>query len=126
MKELKCPNCGGPVKHKGWGKYYCEYCGTEFENKDEYGVIHIVKEQSDTVTLAAKAIVDEHMFRCYSLMGEDKDKMYAHIKESLCDQLAHGLVQYLNLRENYDPMHMNMSFIGTVDVVDPVSRRYSY
>lgn len=126
MKELKCPNCGGPVKHKGWGKYYCEYCGTEFENKDEYGVIHIVKEQSDTVTLAAKAIVDEHMLRCYSLMGEDKDKIYAHIKESLCDQLAHGLVQYLNLRENYDPMHMNMSFIGTVDVVDPASRRYSY
>lgn len=126
MKELKCPNCGGPVKHKGWGKYYCEYCGTEFENKDEYGVIHIVKEQSDTVTLAAKAIVDEHMLRCYSLMGEDKDKMYAHIKESLCDQLAHGLVQYLNLRENYDPMQMNMSFIGTVDVVDPASRRYSY
>lgn len=126
MKELKCPNCGGPVKHKSWGKYYCEYCGTEFENKDEYGVIHIVKEHSDTVTLAAKAVVDEHMLRCYSLMGEDKDKMYAHIKESLCDQLAHGLVQYLNLRESYDPMFMNMSFIGTVDVVDPASRRYSH
>ena len=24
----------------------CEYCGTEFENKDEYGVIHIVKEKT--------------------------------------------------------------------------------
>ena len=40
IKEMKCPNCGGPIKHLGWGKYHCEYCGTEFENKDEYGVIH--------------------------------------------------------------------------------------
>lgn len=126
MKELRCPNCGGHVIHKGQGKYHCEYCGTDFENKDEYGVIHIVRERSDTVTLAAKAIIDEHMLRYYSQMGDNKDSMYAYIKESLCDQLAHGLMQYLNLKENYDPMHMNVNFIGTVDVVDPASRRYSY
>jgi len=126
MKELKCPNCGGYVKHKGWGKYLCEYCGTEFENRDEYGVIHIVRERSDTVTLAVKATVDEPMLHYYSQMDENKDSMYAYIKESICDQLAHGLVQYLDLKQNYDPIHMNVNFIGTVDVVDPTSRRYSY
>lgn len=126
MTELRCPNCGGHVTHKGWGKYHCDYCGTDFENKDEYGNIHIIKEHSNTVTLAAKAVVDDPMIRWYALMGEDKDNIYAHIKEDICEQLARGLVKYLDLKENYDPMSMRMNFIGTVDVVDPATRRYSY
>jgi len=51
---MKCPNCGGPITHLGWGKYHCEYCGTEFENKDEYGVIHVIGETPDTVKLVAR------------------------------------------------------------------------
>lgn len=58
IKEMKCPNCGGPIKHLGWGKYYCEYCDSQFENKDEYGVIHVIGETTGTVKLVAKTQVD--------------------------------------------------------------------
>ena len=51
MKELKCPNCGGHVIHKGWGKYHCEYCGTDFENKDEAVVEILALVSGGTISL---------------------------------------------------------------------------
>jgi len=41
MKELKCPNCGGPLVHN-YSEYHCEYCGSRFD-KTEYGELRLIK-----------------------------------------------------------------------------------
>ena len=42
MKELKCPNCGGPLVRDGFGQYHCEYCNSKFK-EIEYGELRLIQ-----------------------------------------------------------------------------------
>ena len=97
IKELKCPNCGGALTHQGWGKYKCEYCNSTFENKDEFGNVHIIeRERPRIVTLAAKSIIPDDIFYHYQKNG-NTEAFYAQVKHELAYQLAEGLTKYLEI-----------------------------
>lgn len=126
IKELKCPNCGGPIQHRGWGKYKCDYCNSEFENKDEYGNIYIIeKEQPGVLTLGAKASIPDYIWHHYYKNGKE-EVAYKYIKDELSHQLAQGLTQYLNIKYNPNIIEGQTDIYATVKIIDPSSTRYRY
>lgn len=126
IKELKCPNCGGPIKHQGWGKYKCEYCNSNFENKDEYGNIHIIEvERPGIVTLAAKTSIPDHIFYYYKNNGRE-EAIYEQVKDELVHQLAEGLTKYLDIKYNMNIKDMSTDMYAYVKLLDPSSEKYRY
>lgn len=126
IKELKCPNCGGSLTHQGWGKYKCEYCNSTFENKDEFGNVHIIeRERPGIVTLAAKSIIPDDIFYHYQKNG-NTEAFYAQVKHELAYQLAEGLTKYLDVKYSMNFKDMSTDCYAYVKILDPASERYRY
>ena len=126
IKELKCPNCGGPLIHQGWGKYKCEYCNSIFENKDEFGNVHIIeRERPGIVTLGTKSVIPDDIFYHYQKSG-NTEAFYAQVKHELAYQLAEGLTKYLDVKYSMNFKDMSTDCYAYVKVLDPASERYRY
>ena len=64
MDKRQCTNCGAPLKSLGWGKYKCEYCGTEYKEEDCFGEIkYIAVNTPPYQTLVAKTAIDDYWIK---------------------------------------------------------------
>ena len=67
----KCPNCGANIEvDSNSNTTKCEYCNSTFENRDEFGNVHIIeRERPGIVTLGAKSIIPDDVFYHYQKSG---------------------------------------------------------
>ena len=108
MKELKCKNCGAPLRPDG----KCEYCGSVFI-PDGFGHVQIVHDPRAQVLSAQMEVPFEarHYMR--------KEDISAYSIRELTHQLAEGLAAYMRLDVMEDPCRMATIVRGTVRVVPP-------
>lgn len=119
MKELKCPNCGGPLANNGFGKYHCEYCNSKFEDKIEYGELHLVQiSQPHCKVIEAYASIPNYVYYEANKYNDLKTVKKSITKE-LTEQLAEELINHIVIHETYDIKNDERIFRGQLRVVDP-------
>ena len=118
MEEKKCKNCGAPLKRIEWGRYKCEYCGTEYEEKDYFGRVQFIEVHTpNCVKLEARAAIDDYWIR------NAPDKAADFIVNELSSSLADTLKEYLRIEEQIDPMSCKRIYRGMIRVI-PNDYRY--
>lgn len=112
MDKKQCKNCGAPLKSLGWGKYKCEYCGTEYKEEDCFGEIRYIAVNTPPYkTLVAKTAIDDYWIR------NDKDAAARYIVDSLSSSLVDTLKEYLRIEEQIDPMSCKRIYRGMIRVI---------
>jgi hypothetical protein len=114
MKELKCKNCGAPLRPDG----FCEYCGThyKFDTKtDQMSVIGRTYVPADVIS--AKVVIPRHMTVALQNNADDFSKFALN---ELAHKLAEGLAGYMRLTVEDDPGLLDAKAIrGDVRVLRP-------
>ena len=116
MEKKQCPNCGAPLKMIGFGRYKCEYCGSEFHsNKDQ--VCYIQVSSPGCHTIMAKAEIDDYWVK------HEPDMASKEVTRQLSASLADTLKEYMRIDEMMDPMSQRRIYRGMIRVV-PLDYRY--
>lgn len=110
MKNLKCPNCGAPIKQNSCK---CEYCGSQFENNNG-NLIRIETFQNPCKVYETSMCVPVEEIRAY---GEEKISEFAINR--LSRNLAEAIAPNLELHTEYDPGLMSQRISARVRIVEP-------
>ena len=118
MKELKCPNCGGPLASNGFGKYHCEYCNSKFQ-EIEYGELRLIQiGQPHCKIIEAYTSIPNYIFYDAKKYN-DLDTIKKSITKDLTEQLANALIKYITINETYDVVNDERIFRGQLRIVNP-------
>lgn len=112
LEELKCRNCQAPLNPI---TYKCEYCGSQYEKKIEYGVTHYIQKcPAQVQTIGSQVCIsDEVMVR----MPEEDIARYA--MNDIVHDLAKALAPYIKLETMWDAYEPRQIIRGTIRVVEP-------
>ena len=112
MNEKKCKNCGAPIKNIGFGRYKCEYCGTEYEEENySGGVRYIAVNAPPYKTLVVKTAIDDYW------VANNKDAAVKFVINDLTASLADTLKEYLRIDEQIDPMSCRRIYRGMIRII---------
>ena len=118
LAELKCTNCGAPLRNAGNDEYRCEHCGALYKvegNPYDYRVIAI--EHPHVHTLRSQVRIDEDDAIRY---GEE------YVARRAVDAMRHSMVEqltdFLRLDKTHDPFTNSIMIRGTIRVVEPSFR----
>lgn len=117
MKELKCPNCGGPLVCS-YSEYHCEYCGSRFD-KTEYGEPCLIQiGQPPCKVIEAYTSIPNYIYYEANKYN-DLETVKKSITKELTEQLAKELIEHIVIHETYDIKNDERIFRGQLRVVDP-------
>ena len=115
VKQFKCQNCGAPINR---ARMVCEYCGTQYERKYGDNTVRFVVDRPGVHRIAAAVRVNEEDLRRMPPEATEK-----YIMDRMRKNIADGLLGYLEMAVEEDPMSFSRIFRGDVRVLDP-SWRY--
>ena len=107
MEKLTCQNCGAPLDRSG----KCQYCGTIHQIGREH--VRIIR-MGPAQTIESKTLVSQHMAEVM-----DAPDLAEYALEDLRNQLAEGLMGFMEIRTEFDPYSNVQIYRGTVRVVPP-------
>ena len=110
LKPLVCEQCGGTIERS---TMKCQYCGTQYERRYEGTPISFVVERPGVHRIRAECRIADDLKCRYP------DLATKYTMDKLRQGLADGLLEYMKLTTNYDPMTMCQIIRGEVRVVDP-------
>lgn len=110
MKELKCPNCGAPLREHS---YKCEYCGSQFKY-DNGDCIRIENFQSPCKIYKEKISITREM---ETSIGTEKAAELAVLE--LSRELAKAITPNMELEAYYDPFKDCREVEATVRILEP-------
>lgn len=109
---LICPQCGGQVNRK---TYMCEYCGTMFRRDYEYNSLPEPLIRHPYVhTLGAKLRMPDEYIK---MMGLKEASDF--ILKELAKELAEGLIPFMTVRYENDPVSMSLNTTARIRLLDP-------
>ena len=112
--KKQCSSCGAPLKSIGWGKFKCEYCGTEYREDSYRDQVQFIQVNAPHChTLVAKAMIDDYWIQA------DKELASKSITNQLTVSLADTLKEYLTIEEEIDPLNCRRIYRGMIRVVPP-------
>lgn len=115
LKPLVCQQCGGTIDRK---TMKCPYCDTQYEQKNDGISMRYVVETPGIHTIRAMVAVDDRM-AIQSPQAATKFTM-----DKMRDKIAEGLLDYLKITTERDPLHMCQIIRGEIRVVDPTFSTY--
>ena len=119
MEEKKCRNCGAPLKSKGFGRYHCDYCGSEYqEDKYKDQVCYITVQSPQCHTLVCDYALDDYIPR------DNPDLASKIVVDHLAASLADTIKDYMTIRTSHDYMHNTEIYRGMIRIV-PEGYRYT-
>ena len=117
MKELKCPNCGGPLV-RNYNEYHCEYCGSTFD-KNEYRELCLIQVgQPQCKVIEAYASIPNYIYYEANKYN-DLETVKKSITKELTERLAEALIEHITIKETYDIKNDERVFRGQLRVVNP-------
>lgn len=118
MKELKCNNCGATLKRIGYGRYKCEYCGSEYQEDTYKGpecLIRVISPQATAIS--ATTTIDEEIIRA------NPDYATNCVLDSLSHSIAEAIKESMRVDTYYDPCTMKHIYRGYIRII-PEDYRY--
>lgn len=115
VKPLVCQNCGGRIDRS---TMKCPYCDTQYERKYEGLPVNFVVEKPGVHRIAAMVRIPDKV----SLRDPERATQYA--MERLRQGIADGLLAYMKIRTELDPMSFCQIIRGEVRVVEPTFTDY--
>lgn len=117
MEKRQCKNCGAPLKDIGWGKYKCEYCGTEYGIDN---ITHCIVETipAQCLTFAAETSVPDYIVK------QNPDIASKMVVNQLSHNLAERIKNYMTIQQDYDMQYMNYIYQGRIRII-PESYKYT-
>lgn len=112
--EKNCRNCGAPLDHH---KSFCEYCGTPTDNWLMIKPPTITITPHDLETLKCGVFVNKEMV---DVVGYSQSTEY--VKDVLTRKMAEGLIDYMDIRSEYDPIQMSYNVSGRIRVLNEKTR----
>lgn len=110
LKPLVCVSCGGHIDRS---TMCCPYCGTQYEKKHNDIPISFVVERPGVHKIRAVVkIADEMALHC-------PERATEYAMDKLRQGIADGLLDYMRICTEKDPMMMCSIIRGEVRVVDP-------
>ena len=110
MKELKCKNCGAPLRSDG----VCEYCGSVYQISSDPTILPVLIHEPRAITLEANIKVP---FRTRDYMT-DEDIMECVIEE-LRNKIASKITQCMLIQQSQDIVNMTTTYRGLVRLIPP-------
>ena len=117
IEERKCKNCGAPLKHIGYNRYKCEYCGSIYEENINHIFIEI--ERPQCFTIAATASVPEYV------VIKNPDFASNYVTDQLAQSLAERIKEHMTIHQGYDARNMDYIYEGQIRIL-PKSYKYGY
>ena len=115
LKPMVCERCGGDIDRR---TMRCQYCDTQYERKHEGTQINYVVERPGIHRLRAEVRIADEMTR------RDPEMATKIATDRLRNGIADGLLDYMKIYTNVDPMLMCQIIRGEVRVVDPTFGNY--
>lgn len=115
IKPMVCERCGGDIDRK---TMRCQYCGTQYERKHEGTQINYVVERPGIHRLRAEVRIADEMTR------RDPEMATKIATDRLRNGIADGLLDYMKISTEINPMSMCQIIRGEVRVVDPTFGNY--
>lgn len=110
MKELKCKNCGAPLRRDG----VCEYCGSVYQISNDPSILPILIHEPRAITLEANICVP---FRVRDYMN-DEDIADCVIQE-LSKKIAERIPEVMLIQSSQDIVNMTTTYRGRVRLIPP-------
>lgn len=110
MKELKCKNCGAPLRKDG----VCEYCGSIYQISNDPTILPVLIHEPRAITLEADITVP---FRARDYMS-DEDIAECVIEE-LKNKIAKRIPEVMNIKLSQDIVNMTTTYRGRVRLIPP-------
>ena len=118
MTELKCKNCGGPLRRTGLDAK-CEYCGSVYQ-LDVHERLILVHDARAQVIQAEMRITEDMAF-CLS-----EEELTRLTINEMRNKLAEGLTAFMKVTvsdDPWDPFHRHERIVrGQVRVIPPDAR----
>lgn len=114
LEPRTCPNCGASVP---FGQHQCSYCGTMFKGGDIYGPLVIEKANQCMHVIKTNVAIPRYAMERMSSEGQ-KD----YILNEMRKQMADALLGLIEIRETFDPEHMDVLYEGRIRVIEPSFR----
>ena len=112
LEALQCQNCGGTINSCS---LKCEYCGTQYERKNERGITHYVQTCPAQVhSLASQVEIDEDLLR-----NVPQDRIAEYTVRELVNAFAEALVPFVKLETEKSCCRRTQIIRGTVRVIEP-------
>lgn len=115
LKPLTCQNCGAQIDRR---TMKCPYCDTQYERKHDGGIVQFVVERPGVHRIRAEVRIADEVTHHYP---EQATKM---AMDKMRHQIADGLLDYLTICTEHNPMGMYQIIRGEVRVVDPTFSDY--
>ena len=112
MEKYICECCGGQINPH---TMKCEYCGTQYENKNER-VFRIETFQSRVETFKCAYNVPNEMLHRYP--KEASEVVIHHVANQLADMIA----PYCEYTVENDPMTYQTRVYARIKIVEPVNK----
>lgn len=110
LKNLTCVCCGGRINR---ATMRCEYCGTEYEIKDNNPIMRIESFQNPVREFRACVLVDDYDLQ---IGGEEYMK---HATNRLCEKMLPAVLSGMRIRAERD-YRTNMTRLdGSLRIVIP-------
>lgn len=109
MNKLICQCCGGRINRHS---YRCEYCGTQYEEFNNY--IRIATYNPGCQVLRSKMEIPKEEVE---YMGAQNAAEY--MSKRLSKNLADALAPYMTMETEFDPRTMRQIVTASVRVINP-------
>ena len=110
LKNLTCSCCGGTINRS---TMKCEYCGTEYEIKNDIPIIRIEKFNNTVKEYKACVLVND----CDISIGGDAYMKYA--LQKLCEKMMPAVMEGMRVRICQDPANLQTQVEGSLKIVVP-------
>ena len=110
LKNLTCTCCGGKINRT---TMRCEYCGTEYEIKDNNPVIRIETFHNPIKEYKACVLVND----CDINIGGDAYMKFA--LQELCKEMMPAVMEGMRIRTCQDPAKLQTQIVGSLRIVVP-------
>lgn len=110
MKELKCKNCGAPLRSDG----VCEYCGSIYQISKDSNILPVLVHEPRAITLEADIRVP---FRTRDYMTDED--IAECVVEELTKKIAERIPEVMSIQSNQDIVNMVTTFRGRVRLIPP-------
>ena len=117
LKPLTCGQCGGAIDRR---TMRCPYCGTDYQKEYKETVIRFEPVQACVHKIYAAAEIPDEL----TLHSPEAAQRFA--MDKLRQGIAKGLLDYLKLETQYDPLRRCQIIRGQVKVVDPTFSEWEW
>lgn len=110
LKNLTCVCCGGRINRS---TMKCEYCGTEYEIKNDNPIIRIETFHNPVKEYKASVLLDNYF------LHENGDLYMKHAIQRLCEEMMPAVMSGMRIRTENDYVLNQTRLDGFLRVVIP-------